>query len=388
MADYGVTDTGFVAKPLEVILAEMEADLKATISSTIKLDTTSPNGQILGTIAGQVAKVWEVNEDVYHAGLTSASGYSLDNVAALTGTKRDGGTPSVVPVVLNLDAGTTVPIDSRIQVEDDPNAVFLLRTAVTNPGAVAADINAEAYAQEVGPTVANAGTLTVILDAATGWNTVTNPEDATLGALKDSDPQLRLRREQELARSGNQTVDAIRVAVLDVAEVTSVQVLENDSDVVVDTIPPGHIEVIVLGGSGPDIAQAIFDSKPPGTGTAGSDSEPVYDAQGIAHLIKYTRPTEIDIYIDVTIAGENELTYVGDDAVEAALIAYMEGKPPGVNVIPARLASVVYGLGGIVDAPEAVVTVLVGTTVSTSGATISIGPREIADFDTSRITVS
>jgi uncharacterized phage protein gp47/JayE len=386
--DYGVTPTGFVPKPLTDIKAEMEADLKANISKGVNLETVSPTGQIVGTIAGQIAKVWEMGEGVYHAGQIDSSGYSLKAVAALTGTLADAGEPSTVAVLLNLDAGATVAADSRIQVEDRPDAVFRILADVTNSGISTDDIPAEAYSDEYGPIVANAGTLNVILDAAAGWNAVTNPEDATLGKLEDSDAELRIRREQELALGGDTTVGAIRAAISPLDGVTSVQVIENDTDATVDTVPPHSIEVIVLGGTVAEIAAAILAEKPAGTGTSGNTTEIVPNEQGNLKTIKFTAPTVIDVWVQVTITGGSYLTYVGDDNVKAALIAYQDGKPPGTDVIAGRLAAVVYGLGGVADAPEAVVTVTVGVAPSPVGSSVSINPRQWADLDTSRINVS
>jgi uncharacterized phage protein gp47/JayE len=389
VAEYGVTDLGFAIKPLEVIKAEMEADLKANISSGINLETVSPNGQLLGTIAGQVSKAWEMGEDVYHAGQTSASGYSLDSVAALTGTLRSPGLPSTGTVTVNLEAGASVPADSRIAVEDNPTAVFRLLTAVENTGGSAADFDVEVYSDEYGPILGNAGTLTVILDPVVGWNTVTNAEDMTLGQLRQSDADLRESRVEELARGGNSTVDSIRTDVLDVAGVTAVQVRENTTDATVDSIPAGFIEVIVTGGEEQDIGDAIWDSVGAATGTYGSETVIVRDAQGVYHTVYFTRPTEVEIWLDVTITGANPISFVGEGAVKAALIAYQESRPSGTDVVRNRLEAVVFGLGGVSDSNDADVTVLLSTTNPAAGTSnIVIGTREIADLDTARIIVN
>jgi uncharacterized phage protein gp47/JayE len=389
VADFGVTPTGFVAKPLETILAEMGADLRATIASGINLETVSPTGQILGTVAGQISKVWEVTEDVYHAGQTSADGYSLDAVCALTGTTRSPGVPSTVTLTLNLEPGASIPADSRVQVAGDATAVFRTRALVENLGATAANFSVEASAETYGPTVANTGTITVILDSVVGWNTVTNPGDAILGSLVQDDPSLRASREEELARGGSTTIDAIRTDLLDVKDVTTAQVVENDTDATVDSIPAHSIEAIVVGGNDADVAKALWDSKPPGTGTYGTTTTVVLDDTGVAHSVSFTRPANVDIWVDVTITGADPLSYVGDDAVKAALIAYQASLPVGSDVIRKRLEAVVFGLGGIKGVPEADVAVLIGLVdppVLTTN--IAINSRQRAVLDTARIDVS
>ncbi|MBB4063696.1 hypothetical protein [Gellertiella hungarica] len=67
MTDYGIQPTGFVRKPLSLILAEIEASLITEFGPQVIQTAQSPLGQINGIFAEAVAKLWELDEDVYQS---------------------------------------------------------------------------------------------------------------------------------------------------------------------------------------------------------------------------------------------------------------------------------------------------------------------------------
>jgi uncharacterized phage protein gp47/JayE len=240
-------------------------------------------------------------------------------------------------------------------------------------------------AEETGPVRANAGTLTEIAETSTGWNSVTNAADAILGEEEEADTDLRTRRLQELADSGSTTVDAIRAAILAVEDVTNAIVLENDSAVTVDGIPPHAIEPVVLGGTDVDIAAAIFGSKAAGIQSFGADAtELVEDSLGNSHTVEFSRPTVREVYIELTLVTDPDL-YVGDTAVKEALVDFHDAtREMGQDVIVYRLACVIMDLVGVLD----ITTFALGFSASPSGTVnLSIADRELAELDTSRIVL-
>lgn len=84
MADYGVQPTGFVRKPLAIILAEIEAALITEFGPGVIQSSQSPLGQINGLFADFVAQLWEENENVYQSyDPDQAEGVRLDTLARL-----------------------------------------------------------------------------------------------------------------------------------------------------------------------------------------------------------------------------------------------------------------------------------------------------------------
>lgn len=76
---YGTQPTGFVRKPLSVILAELEAAMVTEFGPGIIQTPQSPMGTINGLVADAVAEVWELGEDIYQSfDVDQAEGTRLD----------------------------------------------------------------------------------------------------------------------------------------------------------------------------------------------------------------------------------------------------------------------------------------------------------------------
>lgn len=67
MSDYGVKPTGFVRKPLSVILAEIEEAMITEFGTEVIQTSQSPFGQLNGVFAELTSKNWELAEDVYQS---------------------------------------------------------------------------------------------------------------------------------------------------------------------------------------------------------------------------------------------------------------------------------------------------------------------------------
>jgi uncharacterized phage protein gp47/JayE len=453
---YGVTPTGFVMKPLVAIKADLEGAYRASYGQEIDLSPAGPMGLEIGINAERIAEVWQLAQAVYSSEYPdSATGVPLDEVASITGTTRLPATYSTVPAVLIGTPGTVVGsgrvvgvVNAGARFATDSSATLAtvlarLGTHAYVPGdliAVAGKIyacsvagtsaaGAPAFgtaadltdgtahwcyvgtgtaaaavacaAQSTGPLVAPTQTLTVILTPVAGLASVSNYADATLGRNIESDAALRERREQELRAEGNAALDSIRAKLLEVAGVVSVTVFENQGDVInADGVPPHSIEALVLGGDTAAICKVIFDTKAGGIGTAGSTGTYVIDAQGASHLVNFSRPTQVPVYVSATLTKQpSGYPADGDAEVAAAIVAFANGSladaagvpvnpggyRTGDDVVTSKLYTPIELVSGIYD----VTSIRVGLAASPgSSANIAIGPRALAVFDTARIVVT
>lgn len=81
---YGITPTGYVRKPLAVILAELEASLVTEFGPGVIQTAQSPLGQLNGLMADHIAELWELGEDLYQSiDPDQAEGARLDVLARL-----------------------------------------------------------------------------------------------------------------------------------------------------------------------------------------------------------------------------------------------------------------------------------------------------------------
>jgi uncharacterized phage protein gp47/JayE len=389
-----VDATGLQIKTIEEILDELSTQQKAEIDSTLNTAPDEPLGELNGIFAAQLREIWEVAQVAYNGfNPDAAEGFLLEKLSALTGTLREGATKStVVPMTVDLDAATTLLAGTHfahvVGLPDNRWTPIEDYTASVG-GSQSVDFEAEF----AGAVIANAGTITVIATAVTGWNSVTNPNDANVGKEIDTNAELRQRREEELRATGSATLDAIRADVLADEDVLQVSVFENTSSVVdANGLPPKSIEVVVFDGSPPtlsnnEIAQLIFDTKPAGIETYGLETGTATDSLGAFHTIKFSRPTELQIWIELFVSVNISSGYAGASALEAALVELnTTDLLQGRDVIAARLGEVAMSFDGIFDLYSPPQLGLSPSPVGT--ANIVIGPREIARLDTGRITIN
>lgn len=382
---FGVTVDGFVTKRLADIKLEIETTLKATFGAGINLSAESPLGQLVGIFAEREANLWELAEGVYNSAYPdTAEGVGLDNAVALIGLARQGETYSTVSADLEGDPATLIPQGSIVSVDGDPDARFVLDQDVTLDGA--GEGTGAFTAESAGAVAAPAASLTVIETPVAGWDTVTNPLDAEIGDEVETDSELKIRRAASIQRAGAGTAEAIRSDLLAVDGVTAALVFENTTEVT-DGFgrPAKSFEAVVEGGTDADIAQVIWDDKPAGIATYGTETVVVTDSQGFDHDVKFSRPTTVDIWVELDLTTTAAYPVNGDDLVKAAVLAYGDALSLNDDVIvyPSLVAALA-AVPGIID-----VVVRVGTAVNpTLDDNVEIDTFEVASFDTSRIEVN
>lgn len=409
MTTYGITDAGMNIKTLDILMAEVQEVQSQGISPSLDFQATALIGQINGIVLAEIAEVWLVLLALY-SGMDpdNASDDQLTNVCLITGTTRDGAAPTKVTATVNINASFHAdPGTMFASITGAPSSIFTNEAAVDNPGGSPANIDAVFVAVSNGPTQCLAGTLTVISSPLGGWNSVTNATDGTVGNNIEGDPSLRLKRNQELSAAGTSTADAIRADVLEkmqppttTTDTINCTVLHNETDYVdANGLPPHSIEVIAFqpgatSGDNQALAELIFTSKTAATGTYGLASKMVTDSQGFVEEVFYTRPTPVTLYIAITIQINDNYPLDGDTQVKTALLNYAALEyGPGQEVRLRPLSGSVFqspldaniGVPGVVDINAFTCDtnpVPVGTT------NIPIGVRQVASFDSSRITVT
>lgn len=326
-----------------------------------------------------------------NATLAAVSAWTVNTAYALGDRVKNGVSPS--RIYQSIVAGTSALIGSGPSGTGASIVDASVTWAYVGDGTAAVDV--AITASDPGPFAALTGQITSIDSPVSGWLSVRNMADAVVGAYVELDPSLRNRREAELAGRGNGPLPAIRADLLKVGQgtgnaVVDCVVFENVTDVVdVNGIPAHSFEAVVLGGLDADIRQTIFDTKPAGIRSHGSVSGTVVDSTGIAHTIKFTRPTTYSIWMELDVTY-NAATWPLDGVaqIKAAILAALtpaNGYTLGKDVT-------VWGIGTAVDTVPGVLNVTairVGTAPAPVGTSdIAIGIREVALFDSARILVT
>ncbi len=264
-----------------------------------------------------------------------------------------------------------------------PTPITVTIESVTKGYAPMALISAQCT--EIGPIEALAESLSVIETAVSGWNSVTNELDADLGSYEETDAELKIRRDETLQVAGAGTVDAIRSRLLNIPEVSAVIVFENRTNIEdLNGRPPHSYEVVVQGGDQQELFEEIWESKPAGIETVGNVSGQITDSQNFLQTVKFSRPTEVPIYLTVDLTTDETFPVNGATVVENAIITWGDELGIGKDVIVyPKLMAQLCVVQGITD-----VTIKIGKTSSpTDDANIEIEPNEISTWDSSRIAI-
>jgi len=142
MAEFGLTDDGFLPKRLTDIEAEVVSD-ETDVFGEIDTSSDSVLGQINGVLSKILADIWEIMDTVYKSQYPATSeGFSLDNVAQLIGVERLSATSTTVRALAIGQQGTVITIGSQASVSTTLDVYeSLIATTIDAADALTGDVN-------------------------------------------------------------------------------------------------------------------------------------------------------------------------------------------------------------------------------------------------------
>ena len=121
MANYGLTDNGFVIKRLDTILNEIHEELSDGFGIDTRISKPSFLDVLVTTFAGQIANLWEVAQDSYYAKYpSSATGVHLDNSIQYGGIRREMAARTIYPLHCTGIDGTKVRRHTPVATNTNP----------------------------------------------------------------------------------------------------------------------------------------------------------------------------------------------------------------------------------------------------------------------------
>lgn len=334
--------TGLVIPSYQDIEDYLVQTAKTIFGQDIYLGNDSQDFQDIAARALTIYQTFLTAQLAYNSrGPNTAIGVGLDGVVALNGVSRKGATYSTATVTLT---GTPFTLILNGVVADTNGFYWDLPASVTldDDGIV----SVTATCQTPGAIAAIADAINTIVTPTFGWASVTNPAQATLGEAQETDAQLRARQALSVANPSQALTTGILGGVLAVENVSQAQLYENDTNVAVDTIngaynpddyPPHSITLVVDGGDSVDIATAIYTRKTPGCYTNGDVEEDILDRYNQATTIRFFRPVDKDIVVDITLEPLTGYNSAVADAIKAAVAAYLNGLNIGQNIVISEL---------------------------------------------------
>lgn len=342
-----VTSTGYKLKTQNEWFDE-EKEMYLDIDPLWNLDPSTPDGLKLAHDAEVFSALDETLQQAYNSkDPNKASGVDLDVIASLTGTSRSEGTASTVTgFVLSGVASplTTVPAGTIFEsVTTGSRWTLDQQWTLDSSGQAIVDITCTV----VGPTEADAGTITRIITTVPGLTSCNNPSPATPGTGIESDSSLRVKRATAVGRPGNNQIDSMLSELYAVDGTRRVKVYENDTNTTDSNgLPPQSIAPIIDGGTDADVAMAIYIKKNPGVALYQAGLPITVDVVSPAYpdnvkTIRFSRPVYVDMIVNITIKNDGTLPSNTPDLVRESILEYAAGdlvptqygfKPDGFDI--------------------------------------------------------
>jgi len=388
------TATGPVAPSSAAVLAGVNADLNAAFGGQLNPSPATPQGQLATSLTALLGLV--NSYFLQYVNLVDpafSSGRMQDALGRIYFLQRIGAAPTVVQALCTGAAGVVIPVGALAQ--DINGNQYVCTQAGTIPSGGSITLSFAAVLS--GPTVCNAGALSIIYQAIPGWNSITNVAAGVLGNNTETSSAFEIRRQQSVAQNALGTLGAIKGAVLSVPGVLDAYVVDNPSNVAVTTggvsISANSVYVCVLGGAASAIAYAIWTRKPPGCVYTGNtyvtvqDTSAGYVAPYPSYSVAFQTPSNLQTAMKVVIAASPQVPANAAALIQNAIIsAYAggDGLPRakiGTILFASRYYTTVTALGswaqivslqvGSTNAPGAVVYGSIAASVLTVSSTSS-----------------
>ena len=404
MADYGITDSGFVLKRLADILQDM-ADSLSTVTDPVSgeyltpdlSDENDPIVNIINAFSDSLSTIWE-NLQIANNQFDpdKATGAALTGLVQLNGLERTAGTYGTVAVTMTGTPGLAIAAGK--QIANIAGTIVFELPGFTFDGS--GNATETATRTEYGTEIAGAGEVVSILTPVSGWDTVTNALASVAGSLEETDTELRARRAVSTALPSSSLVESMHSGLSALDGVTFVSAYIN-SDMTTDSrgIAAKQYGIVIQGGDDEEIAETIFNRSSMYS-YYGSTTVTIYDNLGLSHDIKFSRPTEVPVYVEIEIEIINLSIWPtdGPDQIKEAILLYassgaaglgisslydQDGYTPGQTVYANELYIPINTVQGM-----KVNSVFVGLSVSPTGNTATIDWDEIASFDADNILIT
>ena len=379
------------------ILSGVQEDINTAFGGGVNPSLQTPQGQLAQSETALIGQ--KNNEIAYIANQVNpafASGIWQDAIGYIYFITRIPGAGTVVQATCTGAVGTVIPAGAIAQ--DTSGYLYSSLAAATIPPS--GSVTIEFQNQTQGPIACNIGALSNIYTAIAGWDTITNTTAGALGNYVESRAAFEARRSASVAGNAVNSLQSIYGAVASLANVIGVLVVDNPSNGTVNYGPtsyplaPHSVCVSVAGGTSSDIAQAIWNKKPPGCDYNGNTSVTVYDnnySTPVPYTVTYLTPTSVPVYFNVNIKNNSLLPANITTLVQNAVIQTfngLDGSGPAVSIGSTSYSGRYYANINAISPNVNVIEVYLGTSASPTTLSITMGIDQLPTLTASNILVT
>lgn len=335
----GVTPEGFEAKRLADVLADAEQDLAAIVDPDTgdrlqpDFGSQDPAMQVVKVPLEGLGGAWEAIQMAFtQFDPGSASKTALSKLVQINGLNRLDASGSLAPLEYRAAPGTPIPAGSMVSDTSNRYQWATLSDVVVGVSGVA---EVTARCTTFGPIAAKAGTLTNSVTQIPGVTSVTNTADAILGRDRETDEELRARRDRSTMAPAASPVESVYANISNLPGVTFARARQNRTlEVDANGIPPKSVAVVVVGGAPLDIAYTLLERTGITAEWFGNTGMTLYDEQGEPYEVRWTVPTAVPIFvrIELQVLNHNLFPVDGAQQIKDALKKYAQGGAPALGI--------------------------------------------------------
>lgn len=388
MANYAfINETGVIVPDTSDLLGEVRAEYRTAFGEDLDTSPETPQGVLIAAeteardavVRNNATLANQINPNI-------AGGVFQDAIWKLTGGARFVATPTRIwGVTLTGVPGALIPEGAQARVGPD-GELFQLTSAVNldvsgNGVGVFQSIRFGAFPVAI-------GALNTIVTAVLGWETVSNPYVAEVGAAAESDAASRRRRRVTLALQGVALSEAIVSGLYNIPGVKSLAFRENPTNAPVTiesvNLVAHSVYVCIVGGLDTDIALMLLRKKSLGAAWNGTTTIDVVDpVSGQDYEVKFSRPEEVQIYLQITVKAGAPFPDV-PATIRAAVLNYANGDQTEEDGFIVGGDVSAFEIASAVNREAAPITVT-NLTMSTDGVTYSTATIPITIAQVARV---
>lgn len=326
------SDEGLILPSEPEILNAVLADINNAFGGGLNLSLTTPQGQLAQTITAIIGdKNSEFAQLINLMNPLTSFGIYQDAIGKIYFMSRLAGTGTVVTCQVTGNVDTVIPAGTLVADTKGYNYKSLseIKIGSNNKG------DGQFQNVKSGAIGCAPSTLTVILTAIQGWETITNINAGILGREVESRSDFETRRKNSVNIGSQSNISSIRAAVLALNDVVDCYAYSNDTsqDITIGStkvsVKKSTIYIAVAGGDDNDIALAIFNKKSSGCGYNGNTNVtityPDYPEPAPNTVVTFQRPTATNVYFSVSIENDDSLPTGIEESIKNAIINRFNG---------------------------------------------------------------
>ena len=321
-----INENGLLIDEFSTIYNRLADKFKLIYGQDINLEQNSPDGQLLGIITNEIYDLQTLILHIYNSfDPDLAQGVELNKLLKLIAQTRRASTKSIVDITIVANANVTLPADYTIIDENKNEWVINAETTLIS-GTNIVSFNAVNF----GAIEASANTINDVVTVFPEITSVNNALPAEVGRDEESDVLLRKRRNNLLSVNSNSTIAGVYSKLFLLDTVTDAVIYENATDTydALKDLNAHTLWCIIDGGSIDEITKIIATDKTIGTDLKGTVSNNYVEiflkadgtTRALTHIVKFDRPTEIPLYIKLTVSKKIITDIIDMDAIKNKLV--------------------------------------------------------------------